>query len=151
MTTSIKAFDNASALQSLNEEHAEISRRYTRLESTIRLGRTLGGIVEAANGLVQMVLLHFVHEEQFLEKLSLPSFPRQRDANIEITALLFDIETGLEQGKAGTLSLLLLLGKVWMKEHMQLECEQFVCEELTGAGRPFAPPPLDGQPFALSA
>ena len=48
------------------------------------LGQGMAGIVEAADRLVQMILLHFTHEERFLEKLSLPILQRQRDANAEV-------------------------------------------------------------------
>jgi hemerythrin len=138
MRTSTRIIEpSAFDLRKLDEEHAEICRRYTGLEETILRGRGLPRILEAANSLVQMMLLHFTHEEQFLERLSLSSFQRQRDANIEITAQLFDIEVGLEHSRVASVFQSLLLGRVWIKEHMRLESEEFKCEDLIEAGRPF--------------
>ena len=105
----------------LNGEHCEIRWSYTKLEEEILAGRGMPTIVQAAERLVQVILLHLIHEERFLETLSRSILLRHRDANTKICAQLFDIEAGLEQGKAGTVSQLLLLGKLWMKEHMDLE------------------------------
>jgi hemerythrin len=131
MITSTRMFEtNALDLRILDEEHAEIRRRYTELEEAILRGRGLPRILEAADSLVQVMLLHFTHEEQFLVKLSLSSGLLHRDANIEVTAQLFGIEAGLEQGKAAAVFLLLRLGRFWMKEHMHREPVEFECETL---------------------
>jgi hemerythrin len=121
-----KVFEpNVFYLHSLDQQHAEIAQIYEALEETILLGQDMVGILEAADCLVQMMLLHFAHEERFLGRLSLPILQRQRDANIEVTTQLFEVEDGLRQGKSAAVFQLLLLGKAWIKEHMQRECEEF--------------------------
>lgn len=100
MSTSTKTLDtNAIDLRNLDEEHAEICRRYTELEKSIVGRRVLPRILDASASLVQIMLLHLEHEEQFLAQLSLANLEkRQRDANFEVIAQLFGIEAGLEQG-----------------------------------------------------
>ena len=139
MSTSTRMFEtNAFDLRNLDEEHAKICRRYTGLEKAILRGRGLPRILEAADNLVEMMLLHFAHEEQFLMKLSLCSRlqERHRDANIEVTAKLFGIEAGLKQGNPAAVFHLLRLGRFWMKEHMHLESDEFECEGLIEEERP---------------
>jgi hemerythrin len=130
---------NAIDLRNLDEEHAKIRRRYTGLEKAILRGRGLPRVLEAADNLVEMMLLHFAHEEQFLVKLFLGSRiqERHRDANIEVTAKLFGIEAGLKQGNPAAVFHLLRLGRFWMKEHMYLESDEFECEGLIEEERPF--------------
>jgi hemerythrin len=137
MKTSMRVAEtNAFDLGNLDQEHLEIRRRYLGLEETILRGLGLPRILEAAGSLVQMMLLHFTHEEQFLVKFSTLQ-NRQRDANIEITAQLFKIEIGLEQEKTSTVFQLLLLSRLWMKEHMDLESDEFECEALAEPQSPF--------------
>jgi len=112
-------------LHRLDQQHAEIRETYQSLEEAILAGQGMAGIAEAADSLVQMILLHFSHEELFLEKLSFPILQRQRSANAEITAQLFAIEDGLRQEKPAAVFQLLLLIHDWIKEHMQRECEEF--------------------------
>jgi hypothetical protein len=54
----------------LSGEHSEIRWRYAKLEEEILSGRGMPAIVEAAESLVQVILLHFIHEERFVEKVS---------------------------------------------------------------------------------
>ena len=119
------AFD----VRNLDEEHTEIRRRYTGLEKAILRGREMPGILKAANSLVQMMLLHFTHEEQLLLKLSFSSHLRKKlsDANMEITDQLIGIEEGLEQENTAAVFHLLRLGRFWMKEHMHLESVESIC------------------------
>jgi hemerythrin len=125
-------------LGNLDGEHSEIRLRYRELESVILRGAASPRILGAANSLAQMMLLHFTHEDQFLEKLSASSFQkRHRDANVELTAQLFGIEAGLEQAKTAAVFQLLLLGRVWMKEHLGMETEEFECEALIEKESPF--------------
>jgi hemerythrin len=120
---------NAFDVRKLDQEHAEIRRRYTGLEKAILRGREMSGILEAANSLVQMMLLHFAHEEQLLLKLSFSSHLRKKlnDANMEVTDQLIGIAEGLEEGKAAAVFHLLRLGRFWMKEHMHLESVESLC------------------------
>jgi hemerythrin len=129
---------NAFQLGNLDEEHAEIRGRYAELEKAI-LGRLgVPRMLEASNGLVQMILLHLTHEEEFIAKL--PHFrlhQRHRDANVDVTVQLFAIEAGLQEGKTASVLQLLLLCRVWMKEHMHMESGEFECESLIEQKSPF--------------
>jgi hypothetical protein len=84
-------------------------------------------ILKSANSLVQVMFLHFAHEEQLLLKLSFSSHLRKRlnDANMEVTDQLIGIQEGLEEGKPAAVFHLLRLGRFWMKEHMHLESVEF--------------------------
>jgi hypothetical protein len=142
---------NTSDLRHLDEEHAKIRRRYTELEKAILCGRGLPRILEAADSLVLMLLLHLAHEKQFLVNLSLSSRlqAKNRKAYMEVTAQLFGIEAGLEQGKTSAVFLLLRLGRVWMKEHMNLEsveCKGLIEEENPFWARPAVVDQLNGRP-----
>jgi len=126
MTTSPKIFEpNIFSLHSLDREHREICQSYEAIEETILLGRGLSAILEAANALVQMMLQHFIHEEQFLEELSLKVLQKHRDSNIELIAKLLDIEERLRLRNVAAVLQLLILGDAWMKEHLQLERQEF--------------------------
>lgn len=140
MSNSTNIFEtNAFELRNLDEEHSEIRRSYAGLEKAILSGRGMSHVLTAADGLVQMMLRHFTHEEQFLLKLPLSSRLRQshRNANIEVTDKLFGIETGLKQGKTASVFHLLRLGRLWMNDHMHLESQEFECGSLTKRERPF--------------
>ena len=106
---------NIFSLHRLDQEHADIQLNYQSLEEAILLGQGVPGILEAANRLVQMILLHFTHEERFLGKLSLPILQKQRNANGEVTAQLFEIEDGLRQEKLAAVFQLLLLARPGLK------------------------------------
>ncbi len=122
---------NALDLHHLIQEHVEIRRCYRGLEKVILRARSMRRILAAADNLVQMILLHFTHEEQYFVKLSLPGLREShREANREIKSKLSDIEAELEQGKPANILQLLRLGKVWIKEHMHLENEEVECETL---------------------
>jgi hemerythrin len=126
MKVATRVFEpNVFSLHRLDQEHAEIRRNYQSLEETILLGQGTPGILEAADRLVQLILLHFTHEERFLGKLSLLILQKQRDANAEVIARLFEIEDGLRQEKLAAVFQLLLLVNAWIKGHMQQECEEF--------------------------
>lgn len=142
------AFD----LRNLDGEHIEIRHRYTEIEKAIVCGRGLPRILEAADSLVQMMLLHFTHEERFLAKLSLSDIQKRHcDANIEVTAQLFGIGYGLEQEKISAVFQLLLLVKGWMREHINLESEEFECEGLIEEERLFLLSPHNLPKAARSA
>ncbi len=119
-------------LHTLDEEHAEICRRYEGLEEVIlRRGsmHSIHRILAAADSLVHLILLHFTHEEQLLVKFSRYSLQkRHRETNMKIATQLFGIKAELEQGKIAPVFQLLRLGKVWIKEHMHLESEGGECE-----------------------
>ena len=120
---------NAFDVRNLDREHAEIRRRYTGLERAILCGREMPSILQAATSLVQIMLLHFAHEEQFLLKLAFSSQLRKKlsEANMEVTDQLIGIAEGLEEGKPAAVFHLLRLGRFWMEEHMHLESVESLC------------------------
>jgi hemerythrin len=120
---------NALDVRILDAEHAEIRRLYGRLEETILRGQEMPPILKAADGLIQMMSLHFAHEEQLLLKLSFSSRLRKKlhEASMEVTAKLIGIAAGLEQEKTAAVFHLLRLGRIWMKEHMHLESIESEC------------------------
>jgi hemerythrin len=135
MITPTRIFEtNASELRNLDKEHAEIGRRYTGLEKVIVRGQGLPRILEAADSLVQIMFLHLAHEEEFLSNLPLNSRfqERHRDASIEVTARLFGIEAGLQQGQVAAVFHLLRIVRFWMKEHMELEIDGEPVSERVG-------------------
>jgi hemerythrin len=126
MNTSMKMFEtNAFDLRNLDEEHAEIRRRYEGLDEVIlRQGsmHRIHRILAAADNLANLMLLHFTHEGLFLVKFSRYSpLKGHRQSNMKIATQLFDIKAELEQGKVAPVFQLLRLTKVWMKEHVHLE------------------------------
>jgi hemerythrin len=139
MRTSTRTFEtNAFDLRNLDREHIEIRQRYMEIEKAIVCGRGLPHIMEAADSLARMMLLHFTHEAQFLAKLSLSGIQkRHRDANIKVIAELIEIESGLEQENVAAVFQLLLLCKVWTREHLNLENQEFECEGLIEEERLF--------------
>jgi hypothetical protein len=141
---------NAFDLRHLDEEHAKIRRRYKELEKTILCKQALPRVLEAADSLVLILLLHLAHEKQFLLKLSLSSRiqAKNRKAHMEVTSQLFGIEGGLEREKTSAVFLLLRLGRIWMKEHMQLEsveCKGLIEEESPFLVRPAVVDQLNGR------
>jgi hemerythrin len=130
MKTPTRMFETkALDVRNLDEEHTEIRRRYTGLEKAILRGREMPSILKAANSLVQMMFLHFTHEEQLLLRLSLSSHLRKKlgEANMEVTDRLIGIEEGLEQGNTAAVFHLLRLGRFWMKEHLHMESIESIC------------------------
>jgi hemerythrin len=123
----------AFGLRNPDKEHADICRRFEELEAVIlRPGsmHSIHRILAAADNLVQMILLHFTHEEQLPIKLSRYSLQRkQRETKIKITTQLSGIKAELEQGKVTAVFQLLRLSKFWIKEQIHLESEGDECEE----------------------
>jgi hemerythrin len=116
---------NVFCLHRLDQQHAQIREIYHSLEQAIMLGQGMPGILDIADSLVQMMFLHFGDEERFLEGLSRPILQRQRRANMDLARQLSEIEDGLKQGKWAAVFQSLRLGKAWIKEHTQRECEEF--------------------------
>jgi hemerythrin len=116
---------NVFSLHGLAQEHVEICQMYEEIERAIVLMREMPVILDASRRLVQLMLRHFAHEERFLERLSPVTFQRQRDANLGVSAQLLEISEGLGQGRSAAVFRLLLLGKAWIKEHMQQESGNF--------------------------
>jgi hemerythrin len=114
-------------LRVLDEEHAEIERRYVVLEAEILSGRGMPSMVKAAENLVEAMLQHFAQEEQFLETISRLVLLRHLKANAKTTVQLLDIEDGLRQEKPSAVLQLLLLVKVWLYWHTWTESIDFEC------------------------
>jgi hemerythrin len=111
----------------LDEEHSGIERCYVTLEAEILSGRGIPAMVEAAERLVEAMLLHFDHEEEFLELVSRSILVGQLDANKKTTVQLLDIEDGLKQDQPAAVLQLLLLVRLWIYWHTWTESIDFEC------------------------
>jgi len=128
MSAATKIFEpEVFQLHVLDEEHYEIERRYVALEEEILAWRGISAMLAAAENLVEAILLHFAHEEEFLEGVSRPILLRQLQANTKIADQLLDVEDGLKQKKPAAVLQLLLLVKVWLYWHAWTESIDFEC------------------------
>jgi hypothetical protein len=101
----------------------QIRRRYTGLEAAILCERGLPRILEAADSLVRMMMLHLTYEEQFLIAQQ-----NHCESKLEAAPELFRIEAGLKQQELAAVFHLLRLGRFWMKEHRHRESAQSGCK-----------------------
>jgi hemerythrin len=150
----MKMFEtNAVDLRLLDKEHAEICRHYEGLDEVVlRQGsmHSISRILASAHSLVYLMLLHFTHEEQLLEKVSRYSLlQRHRKTSMEIATQLFGIRAELDRGKVAPVFQLLRLTKGWMEEHLYLEtveCTSPIEEENPFWARPVVIEQLNGRP-----
>jgi hemerythrin len=110
-----------SELEILDKEHSNIHRQYIELDDAILHGQGSPRILEAARALVQFMLSHFTHEEQFHKKIAFPVREDQRNAWKKNMADLLQIDAGLKQEEVYAALRLRGFCKVWMHEHMQME------------------------------
>jgi len=115
----------AAELEILAGEHSQIHRRYADLDDAILQGLGSKQIIETARELVRTMLLHFIHEEQFLQKITLSPPEEQRNARNRIMAELLKIETGLMKEQVYAALRLRGLCRRWMREHMYVEGVEF--------------------------
>jgi hemerythrin len=112
-------------LEILDKEHANIHRQYIELDDAILHGQGSPRILEAARTLVQFMLAHFAHEEQFQKMIALPVREDQLNAWKKNMAELLQIEAGLKQREVYAALRLRSFCKVWMHDHMQVEQLEF--------------------------
>ena len=112
-------------LEFLDKEHSDIHRQYIELDDAILHGQGSPRILEAARTLVQFMLSHFTHEEQFQKKIAFPIREDQRNTWKKDMADLLQIDAGLKQGEVYAALRLRGFCKVWMHEHMQVEQLEF--------------------------
>jgi hemerythrin len=105
-------------------EHSQIHRRYADLDDAILQGFGSPRIIESARELVRAMLLHFIHEEQFLGALAFSSQEAQRDAGKKTMAEVLRIERGLIKDDVHSALRMRGLCKRWMYEHMNAEGEE---------------------------
>jgi hemerythrin len=126
MTNHRQALEKPAAeLETLAGEHSQIHRRYADLDDAILQGLGSKQIIESARELVRAMLLHFIHEEQFLEKITLSPPEEQRNAGKKVMAELLKIETGLMQEEVYAALRLRGLCRRWMREHLYVEGVEF--------------------------
>ena len=112
-------------LEILDKEHSNIHRQYIELDDAILHGQGSPRILEAARTLVQFMLSHFTHEEQFQKKIAFPVREDQRNAWKKSMADLLQIDAGLKQEEVYAALRLRGFCKIWMHEHMHMEQLEF--------------------------
>jgi hemerythrin len=91
------------------------------LDDAILQGLGSKQIIESAGELVRAMILHFIHEEQFLEKITLSSLDEQRTAGKRVRAELLMIEALLRKDEVYAALRLRGLCKRWLREHLYVE------------------------------
>ncbi len=112
-------------LEILAEEHSHIHCRLAELDEVILQAQGSPRILEAARELVWLLLLHFTHEAELLEKISLPALAEQRRAVKKMMDEVVRIEAGLRMDEAHAALQLRGLCKGWIEEHMHMESFEF--------------------------
>jgi hemerythrin len=112
-------------LDILAEEHSHIRCRLAELDEVILQAQGSPRILEAARELVWLLLLHFTHEAELLEKISLPALAEQPRAVKKMMDEVVRIEAGLRVGEAHAALRLRGLCKGWIQEHMHMESLEF--------------------------
>jgi hemerythrin len=126
MTNRTQSFEKPAAeLEILAGEHSRIHRRYADLDDAILQGLGSKQIIETARELVREMLLHFIHEKQFLEKITLSSPEEQHNARKKVLAELLKIEAGLMKEEIYAALRLRGLCRRWMREHLYVEGVEF--------------------------
>jgi len=126
MTNHLQLFEEpAVKLDRLASEHTQIHRRYLELDDAILQGFGSPRIIESARELVRAMLLHFIHEEQFLGTITFSALDAQRDAGKKAIAEVLKIEAALVKDDVHAALRLRVLCKRWIHEHMDVEGEEF--------------------------
>jgi hemerythrin len=81
----------------LDRERFGIERQYMELDDAILHGQGSARILQAAQLLVQAMVQHFTHEEQFRRQISFPVFDDPRVVWKNNMSELLQIEAGLRQ------------------------------------------------------
>ena len=137
MTNHLRLFEKpAVKLDSLASEHTQIHRRYLELDDAILQGFGSPRIIESARELIRAMLLHFIHEEQFLGTITFSSLDAQRDTGKKMMAEVLKIEAALVRDDVHAALRMRVLCKRWMREHMNGEGEEFkITAPVTKASR----------------
>jgi hypothetical protein len=120
-------------LEILADEHTAIRNHHQELDETILHAEGSPRILKAAGVLVQSMLQHFTHEEEFHKKIALRADTVQRTAGIDLTAELLRIEAGLQEGEVYAALRLRGLCKRWMRGHLEMENAEFEISPLVVA------------------
>jgi hemerythrin len=123
-------------LEMLDKEHSNIHRQYIELDNAILHGEGSPRILEAARMLVQFMLSHFTHEEQFQKKIACPVRPDQLSAWKKNMAELLQIDAGLKQAEVYAALRLRGFCKMWMHEHLHVEPLEFEFAALAAVPNP---------------
>ena len=122
--------------RALIKEHSNIHRQYIELDDAILHGQGSPRILEAARMLVQFMLSHFTHEEQFQKKIAFPVREDQRNAWKKNMADLLQIDAGLKQQEVYAALRLRGFCKMWMHEHLHVEPLEFEFAALAAVPNP---------------
>jgi hemerythrin len=107
----------------LNEEHSEIYRSFLALDEAIAHGHGLPQILTAAEDLSQLMLRHFIHEVQFLEKVSYSTLRSHRAAEMATMVGIQKADSGLRQRELSAALLLRNLCRQWLHRHLYEESD----------------------------
>jgi hemerythrin len=105
----------------LSDEHSEIYRSFAELDEAIARGRAFPSIMVAAEDLTQLMLLHFIHEVQFLEKISSAVLKEHRKAEMQVLTGIGRLDSGLRRSELSAALRLRSLCKEWIHGHMYIE------------------------------
>ncbi|SRR6266567_1286837 len=108
----------------LDEEHSEINRKYLELDRMIVEANSLTRIRATSEILAELILLHLVHEEEFLRKMSFPFIDEHRAAEMEMMAEIFKIELDLSRDDVSAPLRLRGLCREWLHEHIHIERQE---------------------------
>jgi hemerythrin len=123
-------------LENLDKEHSNILRQYLELDGAILHGQGSPRILEAAQTLVQFMLMHFSHEEQFQKRIAFSVREDQLNAWKKNMSELVQIDAGLKQEEVYAALRLRSFCKVWMHEHMHVEQLEFEFAVVENAPEP---------------
>ncbi len=119
----------------LDEEHSEIQRRHLWLDRAILETGSLIRTRVAAEHLAEVILLHLLHEEEFLEKMSFPFLQEHRDTQLEMMAEIFKIELDLSRDDISAAIRLRDLCLGWMHAHIHVESRELEVAVLAGGNQ----------------
>jgi len=117
----------------LDEEHSEIHRKYLELSRTILEGSSLQRMRAVSEILTELILLHLVHEEEFLRKMLFPLLAEHRDAQMGMMAEIFKIELDLSRNDVSAPLRLRDLCGDWMREHIHIETQELQIAVMSSA------------------
>ena len=112
------ASDGASGLNRLNREHSRIQKGFAELDESIAKGRPLEETLATAEVLSALMLTHFIHETQFLEKVSPIMLALHRKSEEELVGKIAEVNHGLQERELNAAIQLRGLWKDWLRDHI---------------------------------
>ncbi len=117
----------------LKREHLEIQRSFVELDEALVWGHG-PTILLAAENLIQLMLLHFIHKAQLLEKCASDTLPERYKAEVKFLSGINEIDSGLKRQELSSALYLRSLCKEWIRDHMYDEGKSPGIAKREGAG-----------------